>query len=145
MVRNQSWPLTDSIRDRELAFAMQAIRKCASNECAWNYLSAFLGEGDGKVSLAVSVKAKSFSFLNPGCRFLGLRHRRLRCCVARQHHGSSHKSNIVFATGCTRCIVEVIHAAENQGPSCCFAIQALANIHEESAVILHLQLRLSCL
>ena len=50
MVRNQSWPLTDSIRDRELAFAMQAIRKCASNECAWNYLSAFLGEGDGKVA-----------------------------------------------------------------------------------------------
>ncbi|CAE6936514.1 FTA [Symbiodinium sp. CCMP2456] len=87
VVRNQSWPLTDSIRDRELAFAMQAIRKCASNECAWNYLSAFLGEGDGKVPW---TSAPALEML---CR-------------------------------------EVIHAAENQGPSCCFAIQALANIHE---------------
>ncbi|CAE7895554.1 FNTA [Symbiodinium necroappetens] len=87
VVRNQSWPLTDSIRDRELAFAMQAIRKCASNECAWNYLSAFLGEGDGKVPW---TSAPALEML---CR-------------------------------------EVIHAADNQGPSCCFAIQALANIHE---------------
>ena len=50
-VRHQSWPFTDSIRDRELNFAMQAIRKCANNECAWNYLSAFLGDGDGKAIL----------------------------------------------------------------------------------------------
>mmetsp|Transcript_9270 Transcript_9270/g.17066 ORF Transcript_9270/g.17066 Transcript_9270/m.17066 type:complete len:212 (-) Transcript_9270:59-694(-) len=49
VVRNQSWPLNDETRDRELTFAMQAIRKCANNECAWNYLAAFLGEGDGKV------------------------------------------------------------------------------------------------
>ena len=42
----------------------------------------------------------------------------------------------VFAADCTQCIAEVIHAADNQGPSCCFAIQALANIHEESAAFL---------
>eukprot|EP00913_Durusdinium_trenchii_P007380 g6939.t1 len=50
VVRNQTWPLTDTVRTREINFALESIRKCANNECAWNYLSAFLGEGDGKVS-----------------------------------------------------------------------------------------------
>ncbi|CAJ1374945.1 unnamed protein product [Effrenium voratum] len=49
VVRNQSWPLSDEIRKREIKFAMDAIRACANNECAWNYLSAFLGEGNCKV------------------------------------------------------------------------------------------------
>eukprot|EP00931_Biecheleriopsis_adriatica_P089807 TRINITY_DN63887_c0_g1_i1.p1 TRINITY_DN63887_c0_g1~~TRINITY_DN63887_c0_g1_i1.p1 ORF type:complete len:336 (+),score=79.26 TRINITY_DN63887_c0_g1_i1:35-1042(+) len=49
VVRKQCWPLTDDVRQREVDFAMNKIRTCANNECAWNYLSAFLGEEEGKV------------------------------------------------------------------------------------------------
>lgn len=49
IVRNTCWPLTDAVRQREIDFALKAIRTCANNESAWNYLAAFLGEGEGKV------------------------------------------------------------------------------------------------
>ena len=48
VVRNQCSPLTDAVRNREIHFAMECIRKCANNECAWNYLTAYLGDGAGK-------------------------------------------------------------------------------------------------
>lgn len=49
VVRNQCSPLTDAVRTREIQFAMDSIRKCANNECAWNYLAAYLGTGSDKV------------------------------------------------------------------------------------------------
>lgn len=52
VVRNTCRPLTDEIRQREIAFTIAAIRKCANNESAWNYLAAYLGDGPEKVSWA---------------------------------------------------------------------------------------------
>lgn len=49
VVRNTEFPLTDATRNREIDFTLQALRRCANNESAWNYLGAFLGEGEGKV------------------------------------------------------------------------------------------------
>mmetsp|Transcript_60360 Transcript_60360/g.167112 ORF Transcript_60360/g.167112 Transcript_60360/m.167112 type:complete len:338 (+) Transcript_60360:88-1101(+) len=49
-VRHTKWPLTTDSRQQEIDFTLAALRECASNESAWNYLSAFLGEGEGKVS-----------------------------------------------------------------------------------------------
>eukprot|EP00933_Yihiella_yeosuensis_P032291 TRINITY_DN25880_c0_g1_i1.p1 TRINITY_DN25880_c0_g1~~TRINITY_DN25880_c0_g1_i1.p1 ORF type:complete len:338 (-),score=62.21 TRINITY_DN25880_c0_g1_i1:90-1103(-) len=49
VVRQQQWPVSEEIRKRELDYAMKSIRSCANNECPWNYLGAFLGEGEGKV------------------------------------------------------------------------------------------------
>jgi len=49
IVRNECWPVTEAVRQREVDFALNSIRKCASNECSWNYLGAYLGEGEGKV------------------------------------------------------------------------------------------------
>merc|ERR1712207_49400 len=46
IIRNSCWPLTDETRNRELTFTIGAIRRCANNESAWNYLSAFFGEGE---------------------------------------------------------------------------------------------------
>jgi len=48
VVKNTTWPLTPEARGREINFALAQLRKCASNESAWNYLGAFLGEGKGK-------------------------------------------------------------------------------------------------
>lgn len=50
IVRNVSWPLTDKTRQREIDYTLSSLRKCANNESAWNYLAAFFGEGEGKVS-----------------------------------------------------------------------------------------------
>lgn len=49
VVKNTAWPLTDMIRQREIDFTLKKLQKCANNESAWNYLGAFLGEGEGKV------------------------------------------------------------------------------------------------
>jgi protein farnesyltransferase/geranylgeranyltransferase type-1 subunit alpha len=48
VVRNAFWPLTEGTRQRELKFTIAALRRCANNESAWNYLTAFFGEGDGR-------------------------------------------------------------------------------------------------
>lgn len=48
-VRNTSWPPTDEIRAREVQYAITSIRRCVGNESAWNYLSAFLGDGPDRV------------------------------------------------------------------------------------------------
>ena len=72
MVRNQDWPLTDAVRSREMNFAMESIRQCANNECAWNYLSAFCGDGSGKVGAVPSQAVCGLSAgaleLSPGGR-----------------------------------------------------------------------------
>jgi protein farnesyltransferase/geranylgeranyltransferase type-1 subunit alpha len=49
IVRNTCWPLTEEIVQRELAYTLDSLRSCANNESAWNYLSAFLGDGEGKI------------------------------------------------------------------------------------------------
>mmetsp|Transcript_85653 Transcript_85653/g.277429 ORF Transcript_85653/g.277429 Transcript_85653/m.277429 type:complete len:339 (-) Transcript_85653:179-1195(-) len=49
-VRNTMWPLTDAGRRQEIDFTLQALRGCANNESAWNYLAAFFGEGEGRVA-----------------------------------------------------------------------------------------------
>ena len=48
VIRNAFWPLSEETRKRELNYVMAALRRCANNESAWNYLSAFLGEGEGR-------------------------------------------------------------------------------------------------
>lgn len=50
VLKNTSWPFTDDVRSREVNFTLKALRSCANNESAWNYLSAYFGEGEGKVS-----------------------------------------------------------------------------------------------
>lgn len=47
VVRNTGWPSAATMQ-REIDYSMTQIRKCASNESAWNYMAAFLGEGEGK-------------------------------------------------------------------------------------------------
>merc|ERR1719401_958083 len=47
VVRHSQWPLTDETRSREITYVTNAIRRCANNESAWNYLAAFFGEGEG--------------------------------------------------------------------------------------------------
>lgn len=59
VVRNTTWPITDEVRRRELDFTIKSIRSCASNESAWNYLGAFLGDGDGKVSWSSSPEVEA--------------------------------------------------------------------------------------
>eukprot|EP00927_Polykrikos_kofoidii_P038366 TRINITY_DN3270_c0_g2_i1.p1 TRINITY_DN3270_c0_g2~~TRINITY_DN3270_c0_g2_i1.p1 ORF type:complete len:336 (+),score=61.27 TRINITY_DN3270_c0_g2_i1:74-1081(+) len=49
VLRNTEWPLTEEVRQREIDFTLDSIRKCANNEAAWNYLAAFFGKGEGKV------------------------------------------------------------------------------------------------
>mmetsp|Transcript_132363 Transcript_132363/g.283045 ORF Transcript_132363/g.283045 Transcript_132363/m.283045 type:complete len:341 (-) Transcript_132363:74-1096(-) len=49
VVRNTCWPLSEETRRREVDYTLKALRGCASNESAWNYLAAFFGEGEGKV------------------------------------------------------------------------------------------------
>jgi len=48
VIRNSCWPLTDDTRNQEVGYTIAAIRKCANNESAWNYLGAFFGEGEGR-------------------------------------------------------------------------------------------------
>jgi len=48
VIRHTCWPPTDEVRNREITYTLEQLRKCANNESAWNYLSAFFGEGDGK-------------------------------------------------------------------------------------------------
>lgn len=50
VVRNTSWPISEEVRQRELQYTFKSIRTCADNESAWNYLAAFLGEDEGRVS-----------------------------------------------------------------------------------------------
>jgi len=49
IIKNTAWPLTDKTRQKEIDYTLQAIRRCANNESAWNYLTAFFGEGECKV------------------------------------------------------------------------------------------------
>eukprot|EP00930_Biecheleria_cincta_P050127 TRINITY_DN35301_c0_g1_i1.p1 TRINITY_DN35301_c0_g1~~TRINITY_DN35301_c0_g1_i1.p1 ORF type:complete len:340 (+),score=66.29 TRINITY_DN35301_c0_g1_i1:48-1067(+) len=49
VVRKQSWPFSDAVKRREIDYAVKSIRSCANNECAWNYLTAFLGAEEGKI------------------------------------------------------------------------------------------------
>lgn len=48
IVRNALWPLSEDTRKRELKYAIDALRRCANNESAWNYLGAFFGKGEGR-------------------------------------------------------------------------------------------------
>lgn len=48
VIRNAFWPLSEETRKRELDYTIAALRRCANNESAWNYLAGFLGKGEGK-------------------------------------------------------------------------------------------------
>jgi len=48
VVKNTTWPITDAVRKREIVYTLGKLRRCAENESAWNYLAAFLGEGEGR-------------------------------------------------------------------------------------------------
>jgi len=50
IVKNTTWPPAEEIKQREIRFTLKAIRKCANNESAWNYLSAWFGEGEGRAA-----------------------------------------------------------------------------------------------
>lgn len=77
VVKNTDWPPSDATRQREIDYALEALRNCATNESAWNYLAAFLGEGEGKVPWhsvpAVEALCKEVLALAPErerqCRF----------------------------------------------------------------------------
>merc|ERR1711924_50676 len=48
VIRNTCWPPSAEVREREITYTLGSLRKCANNESAWNYLTAFFGEGEGK-------------------------------------------------------------------------------------------------
>lgn len=48
-VKHTKWPLTEEGRQQEIDYTLKALRSGATNESAWNYLTAFLGDGEGKV------------------------------------------------------------------------------------------------
>jgi len=50
VVRNLSWPPSDAVRQREVQYVLSAVRLCVGNESAWNYLSAFLGDGPDRAA-----------------------------------------------------------------------------------------------
>jgi len=79
IVRNVAWPLTDVVRQREIDYTLSSLRQCANNESAWNYLAAFLGEGEGKVpwNSVPSVEA----FCNELCEMIPDKDRLCRFAV----------------------------------------------------------------
>lgn len=60
VIRNAFWPLTEENRKRELKFTIGALRRCANNESAWNYLTAFFGDGEGRESWLARPEVEVF-------------------------------------------------------------------------------------
>mmetsp|Transcript_9962 Transcript_9962/g.26385 ORF Transcript_9962/g.26385 Transcript_9962/m.26385 type:complete len:343 (-) Transcript_9962:120-1148(-) len=48
VVRKTCIPITDEVRQREIDYTIRALRRCANNESAWNYLAAYFGTGEGQ-------------------------------------------------------------------------------------------------
>jgi len=60
VVKNTLWPLSEESRRREIGFALSKLRVCADNESAWNYLAAFLGEGEGRCAWNAEPEIEAF-------------------------------------------------------------------------------------